>query len=225
MANNGNLSNVKSLITTKIQIPLGIEATKREIKQGDDVVVSIELPPGKSEADDTEKSPIDKLFVIDVSEPIGLIGGVTASGAPVNSDAAATAHNDDASGKGEPTAVVAAAPPVADKSGENAGDGKLAVDQSVLPRQSLIVQDFVIVLRAADNVFAAMNAALLKGLNLPNVTISEETTQRGVSTGIAGLDAFNVTVLKVMAPIELMFTLKRATPSLEINIVASPIEL
>jgi hypothetical protein len=224
MANGGNLSNVKSLITTKIQIPLGTEATKKEIKQGDTVTISVELPSGKSEVDGDPAKPVDKLFVIDVSDPIGLIGGVTAKEAPAHIDTA-EAKTADASDKDGAKAQTAAASQV-EKSGTNAGDGKETAEAGQSPKPMLIVQDFVIVLRASDSVFSTMKAALMKGLTeASNTTIGEETTQRGLSTGIAGMDPFNVTVLKVMAPIELMFTLKRSMPSLEINIVASPIEL
>jgi hypothetical protein len=46
LANNGNLSNVKSLISSQIQIPLGIETTKHTIKPGDVVTIDVELSEG-----------------------------------------------------------------------------------------------------------------------------------------------------------------------------------
>jgi ATP-dependent Clp protease ATP-binding subunit ClpA len=51
LAGKGNLSNVKSLITKEVQIPLGIEATKRTIKPGDLVIVDVEFPEGAETAE------------------------------------------------------------------------------------------------------------------------------------------------------------------------------
>ncbi len=75
LSNGGNLSNVKSLITTQIQIPLGIEATKKTIKQGDNVKVDVEIPEGTAVPSDPALC-LDKRFYLEVSDPIGLLIGV-----------------------------------------------------------------------------------------------------------------------------------------------------
>ncbi|MBS1997171.1 MAG: ATP-dependent Clp protease ATP-binding subunit [Cyanobacteria bacterium SZAS LIN-2] len=77
LLNNGNLSNVKALITSEIQIPLGIEATKRTIKPGDSVTVDVELPEGVVE--DAAK-PVNKLFFLEVGDPMGTLGGASVGG-------------------------------------------------------------------------------------------------------------------------------------------------
>lgn len=72
LADNGNLANVKSLISKEIETPLGVEATKKTIKMGDRVVVSLEKVAGEGGA---LKS--DFVFELDDSM-VGLFGGSAA---------------------------------------------------------------------------------------------------------------------------------------------------
>lgn len=71
LAGKGNLSNVKSLITKEIQIPLGIEATKRTIKPGDAVIVDVEFPQGAVTAETAGVSCVDKTFFFEIGDALG----------------------------------------------------------------------------------------------------------------------------------------------------------
>jgi len=109
----------------------------------------------------------------------------------------------------------------------DAGREEKVVDAGQLQAQSVIVQDFAIVLRAADNMHPSLKAAMFNGLaTSPFVKILEDQTIYGDPTLFQGVVvAVNTTVVKVLAPIELMFALKRAMPFLDINIVAGKLEL
>ncbi|MBP6747437.1 ATP-dependent Clp protease ATP-binding subunit [bacterium] len=72
LAGKGNLSNVKSLITKEVQIPLGIEATKRTIKPGDLVVVDVEFPKGAATAEIAGAGSIDKTIFFEIGDPVGM---------------------------------------------------------------------------------------------------------------------------------------------------------
>jgi hypothetical protein len=69
LAGKGNLSNVKSLITKEIQIPLGIEATKLTIKPGDSVIVDVEFPQGAETVG--ANSVVDKVFFFEIGDALG----------------------------------------------------------------------------------------------------------------------------------------------------------
>lgn len=71
LAGKGNLSNVKSLITKEIQIPLGIEATKRTIKPGDAVIVDVEFPQGVVTAETVGVNCVDKTFFFEIGDSLG----------------------------------------------------------------------------------------------------------------------------------------------------------
>jgi hypothetical protein len=224
LANKGNLSNVKSLISTEVQIPLGIEATKGSIKKGDNVIVDIELPLGVTEEE--QAKPVDKRFYLEVSDPLGLliIGAPPApEPAVVKADGAAGKDNQ---GKGvNAKDVVAAAAPTVEAKVVAETDKKKdeALDVDRAPAKGLVVlQDFVIVLRAASNEHAVLKEALFKGLaSSPLIQIHDDKTSYGETFNIPGVDIkVNVTAVRLMAPIELMFGLKRAIPGLSISIVA-----
>jgi hypothetical protein len=221
LSNGGNLSNVKSLITTEIQIPLGIEATKKSIKKGDNVTVGVEYPEGTAPAADST-AVVNKRFFLEVSDPIGLLAGLSPTETPVEST--------DTSGKDGPAETAAATAPPAEAKVEGegkAGSEKKVVDGGTLPKQRVIVQDLQIVLIAADDKHAAIKEALFKNLaSSPRITVSEENTQYGKTGSFDGeVVKINVTTVKVLAPIELMFDLKMAMPFLAISTVASPLEL
>ena len=72
LAGKGNLSNVKSLITKEIQIPLGIEATKRTIKPGDSVIVDVEYPVGAVTAETVGSDGVgNKIFFFEIGDALG----------------------------------------------------------------------------------------------------------------------------------------------------------
>jgi hypothetical protein len=89
------------------------------------------------------------------------------------------------------------------------------------------VQDFFIVLQAADNKHPALKESMYAFLaSSPMIKISEDSNNYGDPTVVAGVVvSVNTTLVKVMAPIEAMFALKRAMPFLDINIVPGKIEL
>jgi len=99
LANKGNLSNVKRLITNEVQIPLGIEATKRTIRPGDVVTVDVELPEGV-EPDSEAAKTVHKIFFLSASDPFasvggsGLIGGSTSKPASAKADPVAVPPDD-----------------------------------------------------------------------------------------------------------------------------------
>jgi len=80
--------------------------------------------------------------------------------------------------------------------------------------QSVIVQDFLIRIRAADNMHPQIKETLFNGLaSSEMIKVSEENTQYGETASVGGIVVkVNVTTVKVLAPIELMFSLKRAMP-------------
>ncbi|MDP3507971.1 MAG: AAA family ATPase [Candidatus Melainabacteria bacterium] len=71
LVGKGNLSNVKSLITKEVQIPLGIEAAKRTIKPGDLVIVDVEFPEGAETAEAGGAGSIDKTIFFEIGDPVG----------------------------------------------------------------------------------------------------------------------------------------------------------
>ncbi len=72
LVGKGNLSNVKSLITKEVQIPLGIEAAKRTIKPGDLVIVDVEFPEGAETAEAGGAGSIDKTIFFEIGDPVGM---------------------------------------------------------------------------------------------------------------------------------------------------------
>ena len=131
-------------------------------------------------------------------------------------------------GDAKEDAAQSAARPAGQSSGPAAADDKAeALQRSQSPSGSVILQDFVIVLRAADNMHGTFKQALYNGLaSSPFIKVTEDSNHYGDPTTISGVVVtVNVTIVKVVAPIELMFSLKRSMPFLEINTVASPLEL
>ncbi len=139
------------------------------------------------------------------------------------------AESADGAPKDSAETVPAATPPAQAKvEGEGKADlEKKVVDGGQLPKQSVIVQDLQIVLIAADDKHAAIKEAMFKNLATSTlITVNEENTQYGKTGMVDGVAVkINVTTVKVLAPIELMFQLKRAMPFLAISTVASPLEL
>jgi hypothetical protein len=114
------------------------------------------------------------------------------------------------------------------KVGQAGGGTQVKVpDNGPLPGQSTVVQDFFIVLQAADNQHAALKEAMYAFLaSSPMIKISEDQNKYGDPTVVSGIVVtVNTTLVKVMAPIEAMFALKRSMPFLDINILPGKIEL
>jgi hypothetical protein len=71
LENNGNLSNLKNVITTHLRANLGTEAIKRAIKPGDYVIVDVEANPDAANT---------LMFVFDLGDALGLdLGGGSSS--------------------------------------------------------------------------------------------------------------------------------------------------
>lgn len=83
LADNGNLANVKALISKEIETPLGVEATKKTIKMGDRVVVGLEKVAGEGGVEKSE-------FVFELDETSFLFSG---GAAPASGDTAAKASS------------------------------------------------------------------------------------------------------------------------------------
>jgi hypothetical protein len=129
---------------------------------------------------------------------------------------------------GKPEAAVQAETPVKAKvdQADVATDEK-ALIAGQLQTQSVVVQDFVVVLRAADSLHPSLKESLYTFLgSSPLIKVLEDQNKYGDPAMHSGVVvAVNTTVVKVLAPIDAMFALKRAMPFLDINILAGPIEL
>jgi hypothetical protein len=139
---------------------------------------------------------------------------------PVKTDVASGATQVDGADKG--------ATPVEAKADKAAGGTQARVHEAgQLQMQSAILQDFIVVLRAADGIHSSLKEAMYAFFGCtPLIKVLEDQNKYGDPGMLAGVVVkVNTTVVKVQAPIEAMVALKGAMPFLTVNNVGGPLEL
>ncbi|MBU6455566.1 MAG: AAA family ATPase [Cyanobacteria bacterium REEB67] len=201
-----------------LEQPLGRMARLGVIHGGDRVEVSYK---------DGDESLTFNVFADPISEALKAVAPKEEVPQAVRIDAGSVESTASTDGKTTAASSPAASTPDHSKSAPSSQASQPEGAGQYLMVQSVIIQEFQIVLRAADNQHAQLKEALFNGLaSSPFIRVAEEATKYGEMTVHAGVVvAVNVTTVKVEAPIELMFSLKRSMPFLDVSTIATPLEL